>query len=186
MRLDENWGWGTILIRIQEGKTREVIAALENLNKLVNSKIPFTYQFSDLQYDNLYRSEQVVSKLSNIFAFLAIVISCLGLFGLATFSAAQRTKEIGVRKILGASIPNIATMLSVNFLKPVTIAMLIAFPIAWYVMDPWLQGFAYKIDIEWWMFAIGGLVTVCIALLTISYQSIRASLSNPVKSLRAE
>jgi ABC-type antimicrobial peptide transport system permease subunit len=186
IRLDENWGWGTILIRAKAGQTQAVIAELEKLNKQLNPKIPFTYQFSDLEYANLYRSEQVVSKLASIFAFLAIAISCLGLFGLATFSAAQRTKEIGVRKVLGASIPDIATMLSANFLKPVTIAMLIAFPVAWYAMDSWLQGFAYKIDIEWWMFAIAGFATVCVALFTVSYQSIKASFSNPVKSLRTE
>jgi ABC-type antimicrobial peptide transport system permease subunit len=186
VRLDENWGWGTILVRTKAGKTKEAIAGLETLYKSMNSKFPFTYQFSDQEYTNLYRSEEVVSKLANIFAFLAISISCLGLFGLATFTAAQRTKEIGVRKVLGASIPDIATMLSANFLKPVTIAMLIAFPIAWYVMNSWLDGFAYKVDIEWWVFAIAGLATLFIALLTVSYQSVKASFSNPVTSLRAE
>lgn len=186
MRLDENWGWGTILIRFSADKTKEVLASLEKLNRDINPKTPFTYRFSDLEYANLYKSEQVISKLSNIFAFLAIVISCLGLFGLATFTAAQRTKEIGVRKVLGASVSNIVAMLSTHFLKPVTLAMLIAFPAAWYVMNSWLDGFAYKIDIEWWMFGIAGLATIVIALLTVSYQSIRASLSNPVKSLRTE
>ena len=186
VRLDENWGWGTILIRTKAGKTKDAIAGLEKLYKEMNSKFPFTYQFSDQEYDNLYKSEQVVSKLANIFAFLAISISCLGLFGLATFSADQRTKEIGVRKVLGASVQNIATMLSANFLKPVTIAMLIAFPIAWVAMNGWLQSFAYKIDIEWWVFAVAGVTTVVIALLTVGYQSVKASLSNPVKSLRTE
>jgi len=108
------------------------------------------------------------------------------LFGLATFTAEQRTKEIGVRKVLGASIPNIVSLLSANFLKPVAIAMFIAFPVAWYVMNNWLQDFAYKIDIEWWMFAMAGLLTIAIALLTVSYQSIKAALSNPVKSMRTE
>ena len=186
IRLDENWGWGTIMIRAEAGRTREVISALEQLNKKLNPKVPFTYTFSDLEYANLYKSEQVASKLANIFALLAILISCLGLFGLATFSAAQRTKEIGVRKVLGASVQNIAAMLSTNFLKPVSIAMLIAFPIAWYAMNGWLQEFAYKIDIEWWMFGIAGVATLAIALLTVGYQSIKSSLSNPVKSLRTE
>jgi putative ABC transport system permease protein len=127
-----------------------------------------------------------VSKLSDFFAFLAIFISCLGLFGLATFTAEQRNKEIGVRKVLGASVTNIISLLSANFLKPVAIAMLIAFPVAWYAMNQWLLGFAYKIDIEWPMFAIAGLLTVGIALLTVSYQSIKAAMSNPVKSLRTE
>jgi ABC-type antimicrobial peptide transport system permease subunit len=186
IRLDENWPWGTILVRTRLGKTKEAIADLEKLCKKINSKIPFTYQFSDQEYDRLYRSEQVISKLANIFAFLAISISCLGLFGLATFTASQRTKEIGVRKVLGASASNIAGMLSANFLKPVTIAMLIAFPVAWYTMNNWLQAFAYKIAIEWWMFGIAAVATICIALLTVSYQSIKSSLSNPVKSLRTE
>ena len=186
IRLDENWGWGTILIRTEAGKTKEALAGLEKLYKEVNSKFPFTYQFSDQEYDKLYRSEHVVSKLANIFAFLAISISCLGLFGLATFTAAQRTKEIGVRKVLGASVPNIAAMLSTSFLKPVTIAMLVAFPVAGYAMNNWLESFAYKIEIEWWVFGLAGLATVVIALLTVSYQSVKASLSNPVKSLRTE
>ncbi len=186
IRLDENWSWGTILLRTKAGETKQAIAALEKICKSLNPKFPFTYQFSDQEYDKLYRSEQVVSKLSNIFAFLAIFISCLGLFGLATFTAEQRTKEIGVRKVLGASVPNIVSLLSSGFLKPVAIAMFIAFPVAWYVMNNWLQDFAYKIDIEWWMFGIAGLLTIGIALLTVSYQSIRAALSNPVKSLRTE
>jgi predicted permease len=186
IRLDENWPWGTILVRTKAGNTKEAISGLENLLKKLNPKVPFTYQFSDEQYDRLYRSEQVVSKLANIFAFLAICISCLGLFGLATFTASQRTKEIGVRKVLGASAPDIVAMLSRNFLKPVAIAMLIAFPVAWHTMNLWLQNFAYKVDIDWWIFAIAGLITICIALLTVSYQSIKASLSNPVTSLRTE
>jgi ABC-type antimicrobial peptide transport system permease subunit len=174
------------LVRTKAGETKQAIAALEKIGKSLNPKFPFTYQFSDQEYDKLYRSEQVVSKLSNIFAFLAIFISCLGLFGLATFTAEQRTKEIGVRKVLGASIPNIVSLLSANFLKPVAIAMFIAFPVAWYVMNIWLQDFAYKITIEWWMFAIAGMLAIGIALLTVSYQSIKAALGNPIKSIRTE
>jgi ABC-type antimicrobial peptide transport system permease subunit len=167
-------------------KTKETLSALEKICKEFNPKFPFTYQFSDQEYTKLYNSEQVVSELSDYFASLAIFISCLGLFGLATFSAAQRTKEIGVRKVLGASVSNIVSLLSVNFLKPVAIAMFIAFPIAWYAMNEWLQGFAYKVSIDWWVFALAALLTVCIALITISYQSINAALRNPVKSLRTE
>jgi hypothetical protein len=186
VRLDENWNWGTILVRTKAGKTQEAITGLEKICKALNSKFPFTYQFSDQEYARLYKSEQVVSKLSDFFAFLAIFISCLGLFGLATFTAEQRTKEIGVRKVLGASVSNIVSLLSANFLKPVAIAMLIGFPVAWYAMNNWLLDFAYKIDIEWWMFAIVGLLTIGIALLTVSYQSIKAAIANPVKSLRTE
>ena len=186
MRLDENWFWGTILVRIKAGKTKEAIAALQKICKQVNPKFPFTYQFSDLEYAKLYASEAVVSKLANIFAFLAIFISCLGLFGLATFTAEQRTKEIGVRKVLGASSASIIKLLSANFLKPIILAFLIAFPLAWYAMNNWLQQYAYKIDIDWWMFILAALLTICIAFVTVSYQSIKAAIANPVKSLRTE
>ncbi|HEX5152499.1 MAG TPA: ABC transporter permease [Parafilimonas sp.] len=186
MRLDENWTWGTILVRIKAGKTKETIAALQTICKELNPKFPFTYQFSDLEYAKLYESEKVVSKLANIFAFLAIFISCLGLFGLASFTAEQRTKEIGVRKVLGASSSSIVRLLSANFLKPIVLAFLIAFPAAWYAMNNWLQNYAYKIDMNWWMFAIAGLLTICIAFITVSYESIKAALVNPVESLRTE
>jgi len=186
IRLDERWKWGTVLIRTKAGKTKEAIAGLQKICKSLNPDFPFTYQFSDEEYTKLYNNEQVVSKLANYFAFLAIFISCLGLFGLATFTAEQRTKEIGVRKVLGASVSHIVSQLSFSFLKPVAIALLIAFPVAWYAMNRWLQGFAYKIDIAWWMFAIAGLLTIGIALLTVSYQSIKAALVNPVKSMRTE
>jgi ABC-type antimicrobial peptide transport system permease subunit len=186
LRLDENWAWGTILVRTGAGKTRETIAGLEKISKSLNPKFPFTYRFSDLEYMKLYKSEQVVSKLSNYFAFLAVFISCLGLLGLAMFTAEQRTKEIGVRKVLGASVPNIITLLSSYFIKLVLVAILIASPIAWYAMNRWLQGFAYKIDISWWIFAFAGLLTIGVALLTVGYQSIKAAVANPVESLRTE
>ncbi|GAA0523525.1 ABC transporter permease [Chitinophaga japonensis] len=186
LRVDENIPWGTILIRIRGGKTKEALAGLEQLCKTLNPQFPFTYTFSDLEFAQLYRSEQVVSKLAGIFAFLAIFISCLGLFGLAAFTAEQRTKEIGIRKVLGASVQQIVARLSASFLKPVALAMIIAFPIAWYAMDRWLQDFAYRIHVEWWMFVLAGLLTAGIALLTVSFQSIKAAIINPVKSLRAE
>ena len=157
IRLDENWNWGTILVRIKAGETKQALAGLEKICKDLNPEFPFTYQFSDLQYAKLYKSEQVVSKLSNYFAFLAIFISCLGLFGLAMFTAEQRNKEIGIRKVLGASSKNIVTLLSSNFLKPVFISLVIAFPVAWLAVQKWLQGFAYKIHISWWIFLIAGL-----------------------------
>ena len=186
VRLDENWSWGNILIRVQGGKTRAAITGLEELTKKVNPKFPFTYRFSDQEFAKLYESEQLVSKLSNYFAFLGIFISCLGLFGLATFATAQRRKEIGVRKVLGASVTSICFLLANDFLRVVALAMLVAFPVAWLVMNKWLQNFVYKIDIEWWMFALAGFLTVGIAMLTVSYQSIRSALVNPVKSLRME
>ncbi|MBE7171310.1 MAG: ABC transporter permease [Williamsia sp.] len=186
LRLDENWSWGTILVRIKAGNTKASLATLEKIARQLNPKFPFTCQFSDLEYAKSYESEMVVSKLANIFAFLAIFISCLGLFGLATFTAAQRNKEISVRKVLGASSATIVKLLSANFLQPIVLAFLLVFPLAWYAMDQWLQNYAYKISIEWWMFALAGLVVICIAFVTVSYQSIRASITNPVKSLRAE
>ncbi|GAB3698814.1 ABC transporter permease [Spirosoma flavus] len=174
------------IVRIEAGKTTEALAQIERICKQLNPNYPFTYTFTDQQYARQYQSEQVVSKLSNYFAFLAIFISCLGLFGLATFTAEQRTKEIGVRKVLGASVTSIIGLLSKDFLKLVAIAILLASPVAWWAMNKWLQDFAYKIDIEWWVFAMAGLVSVVIALLTVSFQSIKAALVNPVKSLRSE
>lgn len=185
-RLDENWPWGTILVRIKAGKTKEALSGLEKICKVLNPKVPFSYQFSDLEFARLYKSEQVVSKLSDYFAFLAIFISCLGLFGLATFVAAQRTKEIGVRKVLGASVSNIIALLTTNFLKPVIIAIIIAVPVSLYAMDKWLQNFAYRINIEWPVFALAGLLAIIIAILTVSFQAIKAAIANPVKSLRTE
>lgn len=186
IRLDENWPWGTILVRARAGNTSQVLSSLENLCKTINPRFPFSYQFSDHEFDKLYISEQMVSRLSGYFAFIAIFISCLGLFGLATFTAAQRKKEIGVRKVLGASVSGITIMLSKDFLKLVMIALLVAFPVAWIIMNNWLEGYAYKIDLQWWMFALAAVVTVAIAWLTVGYQSIRAALANPVKSLRTE
>ena len=127
-----------------------------------------------------------MTQLANYFAILAIFISCLGLFGLATFTAEQRTKEIGVRKVLGASVAGITTLLSLDFIKLVLIATLIAFPIAWYFLKNWLEKYAYRIDLEWWYFASAAMAAIVIALLTVSYQAIRAALMNPVKSLKAE
>jgi len=181
-----NLRFGTMLVRIRPDKTPETLAALQKLFKAFNPDYAFSYQFSDEEYARLYNSEQTISKLSGIFAFLAIFISCLGLFGLATFTAEQRTKEIGIRKILGASITSIFSMLSASFLKPIGIAMLIGLPFANYMMGRWLNTFAYKIDIELWMFAAAGLATAIIALITVSYQSVKASVKNPVGNLRAE
>ena len=186
LRLDENWGWGTILVRMKAGDTKQVLAGLEKLCAAMNPKFPFTWQFSDSEFSKLYQSEAIVSRLSNYFAFLAIFISCLGLFGLATFTAVQRTKEIGVRKVLGASVPQIITMLSGSFVKLVVIAMAIAFPVAGYFMNKWLDNFAYKVRLGWVIFLIAGAAAVVIAVLTVSYQAIKAAVANPVKSLRTE
>lgn len=186
IRLDDHPKWGTILVRTTGSKTKTVLAGLADISKSLNPNFPFTYQFSDEEYTRLYKSEQLVSQLCNYFAALAIFISCLGLFGLALFTAGQRTKEIGVRKVLGASATNIFLLLSSSFLQPVVIGMAIATPLAWLAMSYWLKSFAYKIELDWWVFGIAGIVTLLIALLTVSFQSVSAAIMNPVKSLRAE
>jgi hypothetical protein len=178
--------WGNVIIRTRPGKTQEALAYIESMVKQINPALPFTYYFADEEYAKKYKSEQVISKLANCFACMAIFISCLGLFGLAAFTAEQRTKEIGVRKILGASASTIILLLSKDFLKLVLLAFVIASPVAWYVMQEWLNNFAYQIEIAWWMFGMAGILALAIALLTVSYQSIKAALVNPVKSLRSE
>jgi putative ABC transport system permease protein len=162
------------------------IAAAERLWKKYNVDFPFTYTFLDETFDDLYKTEQRTGTLFNVFATIAIVISCLGLFGLVAYTAQIRTREIGVRKVLGATVPGIIQLLAKDFVKLVLIAIALAVPVAWYAMDQWLAGFAYRIDIHWWMFALAGLLAMAIALLTVSFQSIKAALVNPVKSLRSE
>ena len=174
------------LIRTRPGQTDKAIQVAEQIARKLNPVYPFSYHFLDEDYEKLYRSETLVNTLINYFGLLAILISCLGLFGLATFTAEQRKKEIGVRKVLGASVTSIVGLLSKDFLKLVMIAILIASPIAWYVMNQWLQNFAYKIAIAWWVFALAGLSAISITLLTVSFQSVKAALVNPVKSLRSE
>ena len=162
------------------------IAAAEKLWKQYAPEYPFEYTFLDEDYNRDYKAEQQTGQLFNFFAGIAILVSCLGLLGLVAFTAEQRTKEIGIRKVLGATVANITTLLSKDFMKLVIIAIVIASPIAWFAMDLWLQNFAYKITIEWWMFAAAGLLAVITALLTIGFQSIKAALADPVKSLKTE
>jgi putative ABC transport system permease protein len=146
----------------------------------------FTYFFMDEQFNQQYRDDQVFGKITTFFSFLAVLIASLGLFGLSSYTIAQRAKEIGVRKVLGASVASIVSLLSKDFLKLVLIAIAIASPIAWYAVSQWLEDFAYKIDLSWWIFAVAGILAVLIALLTVSFQSIKAALMNPVKTLRSE
>jgi ABC-type antimicrobial peptide transport system permease subunit len=177
---------GLILIRTQPGKSREAVASIENLCKELNPAFPPSWSFVDEQYQKLYQNEQVINKLSDAFAFLAIFISCLGLLGLAMFTAEQRIKEIGIRKVLGASIASLFALLSKEFVVLVTIALLIATPVTWYAMDKWLHSFQYYAPLSWWVFAVAGILTILIALATVSFQAIKAALVNPVKSLRSE
>jgi putative ABC transport system permease protein len=176
-----------LYVRFKENlATDEVLAKVGAVIKKDNPSYPFDYKFVDEEFDSLFKSEALVGSLSGIFASLAIVISCLGLFGLSAYTAERRTKEIGIRRVLGASATGIAGLLSRDFLKLVVISTLIAFPLAWWSMDRWLATYAYRISINGWVFALAGLAAVLIALLTISFQSIRAAVANPVRSLRTE
>jgi putative ABC transport system permease protein len=140
----------------------------------------------DQDFDATYRTEKRLGTLFISFSTLAILIACLGLFGLAAYAAEQRTKEIGIRKVLGASVSGLVRMLSMDFIKLVFISLFIASPLAWYFMNKWLQSFAYRTELHWWILAIAGIVAILIAFVTISFQSIKAALANPVKNLRSE
>jgi len=167
--------------KVQQTDIPALIGNMEQLWNKMAPGYPFSYRFLDDAFDAMYRSEQRTGLLSLCFSAMAIVIACLGLFGLAAFTAEQRTKEIGVRKVLGASVTGIVRLLSKDFIKPVLFALVIASPIAWWTMNRWLQDFAYHIDIQWWVFAVAGLAAVVIALLTVSWQAIRAAVANPVE-----
>jgi len=182
----EDVDWGLALVRTRPGKTKQALASLETVYRELNPKFPFTYTFLDEEYQKLYKSEQVVTRLANYFAFLAIFISCLGLLGLVIFASEQRTKEFGIRKVLGASPVAIFNLLSKEFLLLILIAIVIASPLAWIGMNNWLKDYAYRIHMSWWMFAIAAMLAVLIALVTVSFQAIKAAIANPVKSLRTE
>lgn len=186
LRLDEKSDYGSALVRTKPGQTKQALVSLELLCKQLNPSYQFSYYFSDEEYQKLYDNEQVISKLSNVFASLAIIISCLGLLGLAMFTAEQRVKEIGIRKVLGAGLGSLFSLLSTEFLILVGIALLIASPLAWYGMNKWLQNYAYHTKVEWWIFVLAAIVSLLITLATISFQTIKAALVNPVKSLRSE
>ena len=175
-----------ILAKIEAGRERETIEQLQQFYQEYNPGFPFAYQFLDEAYQAQYVAEQRVSILSRYFAGIAIIISCLGLFGLAAFTAQKRQKEIGIRKVVGASVSNIAAMLSKDFLKLILIAVLIAFPLSWWAMNEWLNDFAYRINIGAGVFLIAGASIIFITLLTISFQAIKAAIANPVTSLRTE
>ena len=178
--------YGLVAVRLKGGDYAHTVGQVEKLWKRMAPGQPFNYRFMDEDFDNEYRSEQRVGQIFIIFAAISIIIGCLGLFGLSAYTAERRTKEIGVRKVLGASVSNIVGLLSKDFIKLVLLAILFGSPIAWYAMNRWLQDFAYHIDIAWWMFAAAGFLAIVIALVTISFQSIKAALMNPVRSLRSE
>ncbi len=179
-------GGGNLIVKTKPGDITGLLANLKQQWATLLPDEPFVYSFLDERFNKTYLAEQKTGQILGLFAGLTIFVACLGLFGLATFTAQQRTKEIGVRKVLGASVTSIVALLSRDFLKLVLIAIVLASPIAYYAMQQWLQDFAYKITIEWWVFALAGLLAIGIALLTVSFQSVRAALVNPVKSLKTE
>ncbi len=180
------WAHGNILIKTEVGKVAEAIAATKQAWEIYHPNKPFEYQFMDDSFDQLYKSEQKNASLFRLLAGLAIFISVLGLFGLAVFSTEQRAKEIGVRKVLGASIVGIISLLSKDFLKLIGMALLVACPLAYYLMEEWLTNYAYRIEIEVGVFLIAGILTIGVALLTVGMQSMKAAIANPVKTLRSE
>jgi putative ABC transport system permease protein len=175
-----------MIVHVKSGNVTASLQSIQSTWHSLNASEPFDYSFLDKDFQKNYDAENRLSSIVGDFTFVAILISCLGLFGLATFSAEQRIKEIGVRKVLGASVTSIVALLSKDFLKLVAVAVIIASPIAWFVMNKWLQSFAYRTNISWMVFAVTTLVALCIALFTISFQAIKAAIANPVKSLRTE
>jgi len=173
-------------IRINPDNLQQTIGQVEKYWTQSFPGNPFEYFFLDDYFNRQYANEQKFGKLFSSFALFAIIISCLGLFGLSAFMASQRIKEIGIRKILGATVFNIAFMLTKDFLKLVVVSLVVASPLAWWVMNNWLQDFAYRINIGWWMFVLAGLIAVAIATITVSFQAIKAAVANPVQSLRTE
>ncbi|MCE7069727.1 ABC transporter permease [Dyadobacter sp. CY327] len=177
---------GTVVFKLNGGDVAQTVDQVEQLWKKMAPGQPFSYRFMDEDFNNVYRSEQRVGQIFITFATISIIIGCLGLFGLSAYTAERRTKEIGVRKVLGASVANIVALLSKEFLRLIIIAILIGIPIAWFGMNLWLNDFAYHVDLAWWMFLAAGAIAITIALLTVSFQSIKAALMNPVRSLRSE
>ena len=181
-----NKGYEEAGIRIA---TTDLSNSMKNIEKVWNQVFPdyvFEYQFLDAKVANFYKQEGQLSKLYQLFSVIAIFLSCLGLYGLASFMAVQRLKEVGIRKVLGATAMNIVYLFSKEFVVLIGIALVIASPIAWYYMNKWLQDYPSRIQISWWIFLTGGMVSVFIALATVSFQAIKAALTNPVKSLRSE
>ena len=175
-----------ISVRLQPGNINTYLNNIENTWKNFAPNAPFDYSFLDEEFDALYRSEQRMGKVFGIFTFLSIFVACLGLFGLSIYTAERRKKEIGVRKVLGASVQSVVGLLSKDFLKLVIVSAIIAFPVAWLAMNKWLEDFAYRITIGWFVFILAAIAAILIALITISFQSIKAAIANPVKSLRTE
>lgn len=185
IRLYLPWA-SNLYVRTKPGETQQAIESLTSICQKFNSDYPLTYTFVDEQFEKRYRSEQVTAKLVNVFAVVALLISCLGLFGLTSFTVEQRTKELGVRRVLGASVAHIVVMLSRDFLKLVFIGFAIAIPVTSYLTNQWLENFSDRIEIGPMIFLLAGLTIILMAMATVSWQSIRAAAANPVDSLRNE
>lgn len=189
LHLHESESWyagGSVLARLSSGNIREGMDAIEQEIAALAPNVPFSYEFLDERFDAMYRTERRLGKIVGLFTFIAIIIACFGLYGLAAFSAERRTKEIGVRKVLGATVSNIVSLLSKDFLKLVLLGFVLAVPVAWYLMNRWLQDFAYRVEIGVGIFAVAGFAATLIAFITVSWQSVRAAVANPVESLRSE
>lgn len=182
----KDWGYAEVSVKIAGDRVPEAIAHIESAWNTVIPEREFEYEFLDDHFTELYRADNTVNTIVGMLTLLSIVISCLGLFGLATFTTEQRIKEIGIRKALGASVTGVVAILSKDFIKLILVAILIAVPVSWYMVDRWIQDFAYRISIDWWVFAISGALAIVIALLTVSSQAVNAALMNPVKSLKSE
>lgn len=177
---------GTMAVKLKSGDFSNTLASIEGIWNNIAPGQPFSYRFMDESFNTTYEAEQRLGKIFMIFTFLSILIACLGLFGLAAFNAQKRKKEIGIRKVLGASVSQITYRLTTDFLKMVAVGILISLPLGWYAMNKWLEDFSYRIEVSWWILAIAGLLAIAIAIITVSYQSIKAAIVNPVKSLRTE
>ncbi|MDP4262374.1 MAG: ABC transporter permease [Bacteroidota bacterium] len=180
------WGYGNMSVKINGGKPKEALAFIQSIWQKDCPDFPFEYEFLDDHFAEVYRADSQISTIVGTLAILAIIISCLGLFGLAAYSAEKRIKEVGIRKVLGASFRHIVIILSKDFLRYVLIAALIAWPLSWLAVHKWLQDYAYRVDISWWIFLVAVLLAMIIAFVTISFQAIKAAVANPVKSLRTE
>jgi uncharacterized membrane protein YidH (DUF202 family) len=173
-----------LFIRVKHGDMEASLQKIEKVFKQIDPNHPFEYRFMQERFNRMFRSTLLTGKLAGLFAALAVFISCLGLFGLAAFAAEQRTREIGIRKVHGATIPNIVELVGRNFLTLIGISLLIAIPLAWWIMQRWMQSYEYRIALSWWVFAASGLLVIVIALLTVSFQSIKAAMTNPVKAIK--
>jgi len=177
---------GNISFKISTNNIGQTIDQIQDRWKTMNPAAPFSYRFLDDSFEEMYKADQRVGSIALIFSVLAILIGCMGIFGLAAFIAEQRTKEIGIRKVLGASAQGIVHLLSKEFMKLVAISFVIAAPIGWWMMHKWLQDFAYRADMGWWIFPLAGMIAFFIAFATVSFQAIKAALTDPAKCLRAE